>query len=88
MESAASGLVAGLNAARSLEGKPPLILPQTTMTGALALHISETPTRNFQPMGANFGLLPPLEERIKDKQLRYETLARRGFDDLNRLLLA
>ncbi len=88
MESAASGLVAGLNAARSLEGKSPLILPQTTMTGALALHISETPTRNFQPMGANFGLLPPLEERIKDKQLRYETLARRGLDDLNRLLIA
>lgn len=60
MESAASGILAGKNLARRLQGKAPLILPRETMMGALAAYISSAPTENFQPMGANMGILPDL----------------------------
>lgn len=80
MESASSGILAGINAANRFEGKEPLILPVTTMMGALSAYISDRHLVNFQPMGASFGLLPPLDERIRDKQLRYETLAKRGLE--------
>lgn len=79
-ESAASGILAAMHLLRSLTGKPPLTLPETSMCGALSRHIC-TETADFQPMGANMGLLPPLAERIKDKQERYETVARRGLAD-------
>ena len=68
MESAASGILAGKNLARQLQGKPPLILPRETMMGALAAYISSAPTENFQPMGANMGILPDLPERIRGVQ--------------------
>ena len=58
MESASSGLLAGRNAVRRLEGKAPLILPITTMMGSLAEHAAHSPSKDFQPMGANFGILP------------------------------
>ena len=86
MESALSGLMAGQNAARRLWGKSPLLLPQTTMSGALSRYVSEYEGKDFQPMGANFGILPPLSERIKDKRLRYEALANRGLSDLEQAL--
>ena len=86
MESALSGLLAGQNAARRLWGKSPLLLPQTTMSGALSRYVSEYEGKDFQPMGANFGILPPLSERIKDKRLRYEALANRGLSDLEQAL--
>lgn len=82
MESASSGIIAGINAARYLGGKPPLILPKTTMMGALAGYISDSSIKDFQPMGANFGILPPLEEHIRDKKQRYGALAQRALETL------
>ncbi|MCL2885139.1 MAG: methylenetetrahydrofolate--tRNA-(uracil(54)-C(5))-methyltransferase (FADH(2)-oxidizing) TrmFO [Oscillospiraceae bacterium] len=81
MESAASGLLAGINAARREKGWNSLTLPRTTMMGALAAYIS-TPTTDFQPMGANMGLLPGLEHPEKEKRKRYAALAQRALDDL------
>ena len=82
MESAASGLMAGLNLARRLKGQETVILPVDTMIGALSRYISDETVKNFQPMGANFGVLPPLAEKIRDKQERYMQLAQRGMDSL------
>ena len=79
MESAASGLLAGRNLAKRLAGKDPFIPPAETMLGALSRHVAE-PNDNYQPMGANFGILPPLPERIRDKKVRYETIAARAVD--------
>ena len=80
MESASAGIIAGLNMARRLKGKEPLKLPDITMLGALSGYISNENVVDFQPMGANFGILPPLEEKIRDKKLRYEALAKRSLD--------
>lgn len=82
MESAMSGILAGLNAARKLNGETPLILPNTTMMGALTAYISNPEVENFQPMGANFGVLPPLDTQIRDKKERYEALAARSLKTL------
>ncbi len=79
MESAASGILAGLNAARSVQGLSPLILPPETMLGALIRYITEEGMENFQPMNANFGILPPLDTRIRDKHERYLALAERSL---------
>ncbi|MFR3704760.1 MAG: methylenetetrahydrofolate--tRNA-(uracil(54)-C(5))-methyltransferase (FADH(2)-oxidizing) TrmFO [Acutalibacter sp.] len=84
MESASSGILAGINLARKLSGKAPLLLPETTMMGALARYISGYEGKDFQPMGANFGVLPPLPEKIRDKRQRYMALAQRGLADLER----
>ncbi|MCI5796440.1 MAG: methylenetetrahydrofolate--tRNA-(uracil(54)-C(5))-methyltransferase (FADH(2)-oxidizing) TrmFO [Ruminococcus sp.] len=86
MESASSGIMAGLNAARFLSGKEPLVLPRTTVIGALARYISDETVTNFQPMGANFGILPPLPEKIRDKSERYTAIAERGMKDLEEYL--
>ncbi|MBR6531988.1 MAG: methylenetetrahydrofolate--tRNA-(uracil(54)-C(5))-methyltransferase (FADH(2)-oxidizing) TrmFO [Clostridia bacterium] len=80
MESAAAGILAGLNMARRLRGEEPLVLPDITMLGALSNYISNETVTNFQPMGANFGILPPLGEVIRDKKLRYEALSQRSLD--------
>lgn len=80
MESAASGILAGVNAARRIFGRETLVLPDITMLGALQSHITNTQSRDYQPMGASFGLLPPLDERIKDKSERYMRLAQRSLD--------
>lgn len=84
-ESAASGIIAAINLSRRLRGKKALELPLTTMAGALSMHIC-TETKNFQPMGANMGILPELEKRIKDKQAKYAVIAERGLSDLRRAL--
>ncbi len=86
MESAASGIMAGINMARRLEGKAAYILPETTMTGALSRYISDPTVVNFQPMGANFGVLPPIEPKIRDKKERYKALSERGLEDFERYL--
>ena len=84
MESAASGLLAGINAARFVKGEAPLIMPRETMMGALSGHVS-TQTADFQPMGANFGILPPLEMHIRDKKQRYAALAQRALECIRNL---
>ena len=80
MESAASGIIAGINAASRLTGKKSLALPDYTMTGALLSYITNPSVENFQPMGANFGILPPLETHIKDKRERYSALSSRSLE--------
>lgn len=85
MESAASGIVAAINAVKRIEGKDPLILPRFTMIGALLGYITTKGTDNFQPMGANFGVLPPLEEHIRDKKERYFALSKRSLEWYNNL---
>lgn len=87
MESAASGILAGKNAVRALRGQEPLILPSETMMGALSAHISDASVKEFQPMGANFGVLPPLAEHIRDKRERYAALAARALDKLKEVLV-
>ena len=82
MESAASGIMAGINAVRYAEKQAFLDLPKETMIGALSSYISDETVKNFQPMGANFGILPPIEPKIKDKRARYAALAERAINAL------
>lgn len=79
MESAMSGILAGINAAGYINGQEPFVLPNTTMMGALTAYISNPEVENFQPMGANFGVLPPLDIKIKDKKERYAAFAKRAL---------
>ena len=78
-ESLGTGLLAGINLARMLQGEAPLLPPAETMLGALMKYVHEADPAHFQPMNANFGLLPPLEERIRDKQMKKERLAERAL---------
>lgn len=83
MESAASGIIAGVSAARKLRGLEPLVLPRDTMTGALAAYISDTfNSGKFQPMGANMGILPDIGIRIRDKKEKYGVYAHRAVESL------
>ncbi len=77
-----SGLLAGLNAARLLNGSSPLTLPHDTMLGALCRYVCYAEPQNFQPMKANFGLLPPLATPIRGKRLRYRAYAQRSANSL------
>lgn len=77
-----AGLLAGINLARHLQNQPPLVLPPTTMMGALAHYITHTEAHNFQPMKANFGILPPLPDKIKNKRARYQAYVERALADL------
>ncbi len=81
MESTAAGLVAGLQAARYSTGQLPLTPPPTTVTGALLGCITDKAAADFQPMNANFGILPPLEKKVPKSQ-RKELLARRALQDI------
>ena len=81
MESAAAGILAGINAARRIEGKAPVLFPATTMLGALARYIADDTIKNFQPMGAALGLLPPLPDRIRDKRARYTAICDKAMKD-------
>ena len=78
----AGGWLAGTNAARLVHGLSPIDLPATTMAGALTHFVSEAPTAKFQPMPPNFGLLPDLPERIRDKRARYGAYRDRALKDL------
>lgn len=86
MESAASGIIAGINAARRFEGKEELLLPEDTMTGALSRYVENPVTKDFQPMGAAIGLLPPLEEKIRDKRERYGKICLKAEASLKEFL--
>ena len=79
VESAATGILAGRNAARHLLGQPLLTLPETTMLGALANYVAHYDGKDFQPMNANWGIVPPLPERIRDKKEKNAFLAERGL---------
>ena len=87
MESAAAGIMAGINVARRLLGKETIILPAENMIGALSRYISDGYVSNFQPMGASFGLLPQLPEKIRDKKERYGVLAKRSLDMLGNTII-
>ena len=82
MESASSGIIAGINAARRLKGESSLELPSTTMLGCLSSYISDESVRDFQPMGANFGIMPELQNRPRDKKERGQAYADRSLNDL------
>lgn len=86
MESAASGIIAGINMTRKLYGKDSLILPTDTMIGALSHYISDESVTDFQPMGANMGILPPCPTRIKDKQERYRIVAEAALTSLDKAI--
>lgn len=83
IESAASGIFAGINMSRLLQGKPYVTLPETTMLGALSKYISDPSVEKFQPMGCNMGILPELPERIRDKRLKYQMIVDRGLAQLD-----
>ena len=83
MESAASGIMAGINAARRASDKPGLVLPADTMIGALSRYIADPTVKKFQPMGANFGVLPEPENRPRDKRERAAAYANRALQSLN-----
>ena len=79
VESAASGFLAGVEAARRLAGKPPVDFPQETAVGALALYVSNQSVTVFQPMNINFGIIPPLDCRVKGKRNKHAALSARSL---------
>ncbi|HWQ89683.1 MAG TPA: methylenetetrahydrofolate--tRNA-(uracil(54)-C(5))-methyltransferase (FADH(2)-oxidizing) TrmFO [Desulfitobacteriaceae bacterium] len=87
LESAASGLMAGLNAGRRSEGRDTLIFPPETALGGLARHLEGSPSQDFQPMNINFGLLPPLERRIRGKREKNTLLSQRALKVLEEYCL-
>lgn len=86
MESAASGIIAGINACRRLLEKSALVLPRETMIGSLTAYISDPTVTKFQPMGANFGVLPELENRPRDKKERGAAYSKRALDAIDKYL--
>ncbi|MBC7871354.1 MAG: FAD-dependent oxidoreductase, partial [Chitinophagaceae bacterium] len=84
----ATGLVAAVNLARSLQGKSGWVLPTTTMLGALCHYVTHAEPKHFQPMKANFGILPELSQRVRNKHDRYTAYADRALNDLHNNLAA
>ena len=83
VESAASGLIAGINASKLVSGLEPIVFPRETIIGSMAYYITHANHKNFQPMNATFGLVTTLEKRIKDKKEKCEKLANRALKHLN-----
>ncbi|MBE2919498.1 FADH(2)-oxidizing methylenetetrahydrofolate--tRNA-(uracil(54)-C(5))-methyltransferase TrmFO [Anoxybacillus flavithermus] len=86
VESAASGLVAGINAAHYVLGKELVVFPQETAIGSMAHYITSANPKHFQPMNANFGLFAPLDEPIKDKKKKNERYAERALETIQNFL--
>ena len=87
-ESIATGMLAGINMARKLSGKEPLVLPEVTILGALTRYISDPAHTNFQPINSNWALVPPVElpkKERKNKKLKNETLAKRSIEELAKM---
>jgi len=83
----ATGLLAGINAARLVQRSPPLSLPRDTMLGALCAYVTQCPMKDFQPMKANFGIMPPLDSiHIKGKRARASAYAERSLEKLDAYL--
>lgn len=85
VESAASGMVAGMNAARMAKGEDLMTFPRETAVGSMAYYITHTAGKHFQPMNANFGIFPELPTRIKDKKERYTAIAERALKATDKL---
>jgi methylenetetrahydrofolate--tRNA-(uracil-5-)-methyltransferase len=85
-EAAASGLLAALNVAASKSGQPPVVLPPETVLGALIAYATDPATEKYQPMHVNFGIVPPLENRVRGKRDRYAAYSRRSREALARWL--
>jgi methylenetetrahydrofolate--tRNA-(uracil-5-)-methyltransferase len=81
IESAATGMLAGINAARLLAGDDPVVPPITTALGSLLAYITDFQGKQFQPMNVNFGLIPPLARRLRGKAKK-EMMSRRALADL------
>ena len=82
VESTASGFVAAVELSRRLRGLPPLDLPQETAMGALALYVSNESITDFQPMNINFGIIPPLDHKVKGKRNKNAALSSRALERL------
>ncbi|GIO61162.1 MULTISPECIES: FADH(2)-oxidizing methylenetetrahydrofolate--tRNA-(uracil(54)-C(5))-methyltransferase TrmFO [Paenibacillus] len=82
VESAASGLIAGINAARKALGQDLVVFPDTSTLGSMAHYITTADSEHFQPMNANFGLLPKLEKKIRNKKEKNEALANRALETI------
>lgn len=82
VESAASGLIAGMNAGRLAKGLEPIVFPADTTLGSMAQYITTADFKHFQPMNANFGLFPPLEKRMRSKKDKNDAIANRALDQL------
>ena len=85
IESAASGLIAGINAARLAKGEKTMVFFPETAMGSMANYITHASSSNFQPMNANFGIFPELPRRVKDKKERYQAIANRALDMTDRM---
>ena len=86
VESAASGLLVGIETARRLAGLPPVDFPAETAIGALALYVSNPAVTAFQPMNINFGLIPPLDRRIRGKREKNEAIAKRALNLIDQIV--
>lgn len=82
LESAVTGIIAGINAMRVLKGLEPIVPPEETMTGSLLRYVTSADPKDFQPMNANFGLLPPLDVKVRDRKKKRELLAMRALERL------
>ena len=86
IESASSGFVAGINIARLFKGQEKIIFPKTTAIGSLSHYVSNNTVKNFQPMNVNFGLMEPLKERVKDKKIKNQNIAKIALDEIEKIL--
>lgn len=86
VESAASGLIAGINAARMAKGEELVVLPETSTIGSMAYYVTHADPAHFQPMNANFGLLPGLEKKIRNKKEKNEALANRALASIGKFV--
>jgi methylenetetrahydrofolate--tRNA-(uracil-5-)-methyltransferase len=87
VESAASGLLAGINASRLYQRKSTVIAPRETAIGSLLYYITHTDTKSFQPMNITFGLMPPWPEKIKDKRKKKILIAERAIEAIEDFIL-
>ncbi|MCX7843005.1 MAG: methylenetetrahydrofolate--tRNA-(uracil(54)-C(5))-methyltransferase (FADH(2)-oxidizing) TrmFO [Clostridia bacterium] len=86
IESAASGLTAGINAAMSILEREPVVFPDTTAIGALSSYISDSSIKNFQPMNVNFGLMKGMDIRIRDKRKKNYEIAQRALSNIKQII--
>lgn len=86
VESAAMGIIAGINAVRLIHGKEPIAFPETTAHGALTNYITSFVGKSFQPMNINYGIIPSLEEKIKDKKLKKTRVSERAISVIKQFI--